>query len=141
MIIRPQEQRLITDWFTKKTYTVRYINFFSNHPINQKINTVTTMRNRILKLSNHAFHDVNLKKLLKIFSNNGYPKELLNKLIFHPKINQKVTDPTPNSREVLSIRFETLRYVPKLTDRINNIVEEPGMKMAKYTGCPKIPGT
>ena len=67
-IIRSQEQHLITDWFTKKTYTGRYINFFSNHPINQKINTVTTMRNRILKLSNHAFHNVNLKKLLKLYS-------------------------------------------------------------------------
>ena len=38
-IVRCNDQRILLDWYNKPTFTGRYINFHSNHPLNKKINT------------------------------------------------------------------------------------------------------
>ena len=66
------------DWYTKPTYSGRYIHFQSNQKFSHKINTVIGMKNRILKICSPCFQLSALNKLKNVFVSNGYPGKLLN---------------------------------------------------------------
>lgn len=57
--------KVLTNWFHKKTWSGRYLNFFSHHPIGQKKGVVSMLVGRAMKLSHQKFHEDNLA-LIKI---------------------------------------------------------------------------
>ena len=61
-VIRCGDQKVLLDWYTKPTYTGRYINYHSNHTINQKINTVRAMCSRVRQISLPSFLNKNLRR-------------------------------------------------------------------------------
>lgn len=73
--------RIITDWFKKPTSSDRMINYFSDHPIQQKKNIVFNLVDRAISLSHSAFHSDNLKKVKSILKMNNYPIEFSEKYI------------------------------------------------------------
>jgi len=79
------KNRIITDWFQKKTYSGRYLSFHSNHPINHKVGTIYNLVDRAIKLSHPSFHEKNLRLCVEVLMNNDYPLEL----IFN-KINTRI---------------------------------------------------
>lgn len=54
--------KLITNWYRKNTCSGRYINFFSNHPMKYKINTIYNFVDYAILLSNSCFHHVNISQ-------------------------------------------------------------------------------
>jgi len=64
---------VITNWYRKSTFSGRYVNYFSNHPISYKINVVTNLVDRAVILSDKRFHVENLNIVRDILSNNCYP--------------------------------------------------------------------
>jgi len=54
----------------------RYLNFFSNHPLEHKKNVIGQL-DRILFLSHSKFHEKNIISLINILQKNGYPLEFL----------------------------------------------------------------
>jgi len=73
--------KLITNWFRKSTFSGRYINFHSNHPLQYKLNSIANLVDRAILLSDRRFHDTNLNIVKSILINNGYPVKLINKQI------------------------------------------------------------
>jgi len=73
--------KLITNWFRKPTFSGRYINFHSNHPLQYKLNSITNLVDHAILLSNERFHDSNLTIVKNILINNGYPIKLINRQI------------------------------------------------------------
>ena len=72
-IIRCKDGTILTNWHKKDTYSGRFINFFSNHPIKQKSAKIKNLVDSAILLSHHSFHQKNLsivRKLLELNNNN-----------------------------------------------------------------------
>jgi len=76
-----EDDKLITNWFRKPIYSGRYINFFSCHPKQYKLNTIANLVDQAILLSNERFHATNIEVIKTILLNNCYPMELINKKI------------------------------------------------------------
>jgi len=42
-VIRTDNGKLVTNWYRKSTYSGRYINFYSSHPYQFKLNTIKSL--------------------------------------------------------------------------------------------------
>lgn len=73
--------KLTTNWYRKPTFSGRYINFLSNHPIKYKINTIISLVDHAILLSDPRFHDSNLSIVKNILKNNCFPEYLVAKHI------------------------------------------------------------
>jgi len=65
------------DWFHKPTFSGRFLNFMSSHPISQKRGIITNLVDKVLRLSHPKFHAKNLNFIIKIFLDNDYPIEFI----------------------------------------------------------------
>ncbi|KYN38470.1 hypothetical protein ALC56_07147, partial [Trachymyrmex septentrionalis] len=48
------------DWYRKPTFSGRFLNFYSNHPLTQKKDTIFSLVDRAFLLSDGMFHTKNL---------------------------------------------------------------------------------
>jgi len=80
LVIR-KENHLITNWYRKPTHSGRYINFYSNHPLQYRLNTLKNVIDQAILLSDESFHVENLEIVRKLFLNNGYRINIINKQI------------------------------------------------------------
>lgn len=83
LLIRSDNNIIITDWYTKPTYSGRYINFHSYHTQKIKINLVLGLKNRIFKICHPSFIKKNINKLFDILKKNSYPDWFLKKFLFN----------------------------------------------------------
>ena len=61
LIIKNQDDTLVTNWFIKNTFSGRYSNFLSNHPFKQKIVIIKNLVDTAILLSHEKFHEENLE--------------------------------------------------------------------------------
>ena len=61
------------DWYRKPTFSGRFLNFYSNHPIAQKRGTIFSLVDRTILLSDVRFHTQNLTLIINILLDNDYP--------------------------------------------------------------------
>lgn len=73
-----KNKKIISNWFQNSTSSGRLINYFSSHPIQQKINIVYHLIDRAILLSHDSFHKDNLTKVKQILNNNDYPSSFFN---------------------------------------------------------------
>ena len=59
LIIHDPNGSLQFDWYTKPTSSGRLLNYFSNHPLTQKLNVVDNTIKRIFNISSPKFHTKN----------------------------------------------------------------------------------
>jgi len=118
---------IITNWFRKPTFSGRYINFYSNHPIQYKLNTVTNLVDQAILLSDERFHLENLDIVKAILLNNGYPLTMLNKLIVkrHKYLKNKIGGSHVTINDQLDNRnfILTVPYTGRLSNDIRRIVK------------------
>lgn len=129
-VIRNINNQILIDWYQKPTFSGRYLNFYSNHSINQKINVVIAMKNRVVKISDPTFLQKNLKILVSIFTNNGYPLSLINKLIYNSPSNV-LSDPLPRVNENIIV-YKKLPYIKNLTCHIVKLCYQENLKISQY---------
>ena len=58
------------NWYHKPTFSVRYLNFWSQHPVSQKI-SIAGLVDRVVLLLNPKFHLDNF--IIKVLLKNDYP--------------------------------------------------------------------
>ena len=119
--------QIITDWYQKPNSSGRYILYNSNHPFRQKLNLIFGLKNRILKLSETKFHKKNFKILCNILQKNGYPNYLLKQVIY--STNTTHTNSSNNNNNTSQIYF-TLPYIPKLSQKLSNVLKSDNIKIA-----------
>ena len=61
VMIYNNQNNLITDWYQKPTWTGRFLNFHSHHPLSQKIAIVYNLVDKIKNLANNKFLYKNLE--------------------------------------------------------------------------------
>lgn len=60
-IIKQANEDLFTNWYTKETFSGRYLNYLSNSHMHQKI-AVKNLVDTVFKLTNQIFHNKNFEK-------------------------------------------------------------------------------
>lgn len=68
---------LMFDWFHKPTFSGRYLNYLSQHPICQKKDTIMRLTDRAFLFSHPQFHRKNLKIVINILLDNYYPIDFI----------------------------------------------------------------
>ena len=117
---------LILNWYHKPTYSGRYLSFLSGHPIHQKIGMMYSLFDRAILLSHPSFYQQNLKFIIDILLNNGYPIDLifskmrgrLKKLFFESKDNGT---PVLEKKER---RIITLPYIKKVSETVASAIDK-----------------
>lgn len=114
-LIRTESNLIKVDWYTKPTYSGRYINFHSYHTQKMKINLILALGNRIRKICHPDFLYKNLKKLHNILKDNSYPDWFIKKFLYNSKntetrnnINSENLDITPDISAFLSINNDNI---------------------------------
>jgi len=65
------------DWYHKPTFSGRYLNFLSQHPISQKRSTVFGLTDRSFLLSHPQYHLKNLNFIINLLLDNNYPLKFI----------------------------------------------------------------
>ena len=80
-MIKNDDGTIDTKWHRKNTFSGRYLKYFSNHPLNQKIGIIKNLVDTAILLSHEKFHEENLETIKNLLMLNNYPKNLINKHI------------------------------------------------------------
>jgi len=70
------------DWNRKPTFSGRFLNFFSQHPISHKRGVIIGLTDSVFYLSHPQHHEKNFLLVINILLSNGYPfKFIFNSII------------------------------------------------------------
>jgi len=96
-----RDNKIKIDWFHKKTFSGRFLSYYSNHPICQKIGTIYNLIDRAFLLSHPDFQQKNIELCIKLLLDNGYPLKIIFETI-NKRIKKLIT--TCNRNKFLANR-------------------------------------
>lgn len=128
LLIRGPNGKIATDWFHKKTWSGRYLDYNSWLPMTYKKNTVGILTQKILTLSDPDFHQKNFKILQQTLISNNYPIKLI-KQIINSKI-QTQNDQQINSTTTTNIqqKYVSVPYIKNLFENISSLSKKLNIK-------------
>lgn len=127
-----RNHQIETKWYTKATWSERYINFKSNHPISQKKSVVINIADRAIKLSDPQHRKHAIKKAKIALKKNNYPEKFTNK-IFKNRINKHYNQTTNNNqRPKKQTKYISIPYITGLSEQI-----QKNLKKHNITICHK----
>ena len=77
IIINNDHRNIIANWYWKSTFSGRYRNFNSHHPINNKIAIIYCLVDRAIKSSQNSSYKKNIDFTKQVLQNNDYPHNLV----------------------------------------------------------------
>ena len=89
-IIFISNNRFVFDWYRKPTFSERFLNFHSNHPIAQKKGTIFSIIDRAFLLPDFMFYTKNLTLIINILLDNDYPLTFI-----FDTVNQRIKNLKP----------------------------------------------
>jgi len=69
--------KLIFDLFRKPTFSGRYLNYYSHHPLNHKKRVIFGLTDKIIHLSYPRFQQKNFIEYISLLLKNGYPLDFI----------------------------------------------------------------
>lgn len=109
LIIKDGNGHLSTDWYHKKTWSGRYLNFRSFLPLNYKLNTISVLTQKVIELSSPQFHQKNFDLIKETLLRNGYPidltKNVMNNVIQKYAATRPVERNVPNELKFISVPY------------------------------------
>lgn len=135
------------DWFHKTTFSGRYLNFFSQHPLSQKRGTIIGMIDRAFALSHPKYHQKNLEFVVNTLLNNDYPLSFifdtinfrLKYLLDKSKHKSAITDSHHNSTNTGSqnksdhIPWFTIPFLPKIADKFKKVIGDLDARLSFFS--------
>ena len=76
--IKIENNKIITNWYRKPIWSGRYLNFYSNRSLANKIDIIYSLTDRAILLSHQKYHHENLNLVKQTLIKNGYTLTLLN---------------------------------------------------------------
>ena len=97
-IIKNEDNSIKTNWFRKNTYSGRFLNYFSNHPLQHKIGIIKNLVDSAILFADKSFHNENLDIIKNYLELNNYLKNIIIKHINKRIIesNERITKPKQN---------------------------------------------
>jgi len=123
---------LRTDWYTKPTYSGRYINYESYHPNSMKTNIIVNMKNKILEISHNSYKQKNLHRFFNIMKQNAYPDRLLRRLIFSTANRERHRDQQQAVQNDQPQRYISLPFVKTLSTRLAPLLRSSDQDRIAY---------
>jgi len=77
LLLIVKDNTIIIDWFHKKSFSGRFLSFFSQHPICHKIGTIYGLIDHAILLSHPSFHHKSIKLCIQLLIDNDYPLKLI----------------------------------------------------------------
>ena len=115
---------LMTAWYTKTTWTQRYLNFLSNAPLKNKIAVIYGLVDRAILLSDKKFHYEAINKVISTLKLNNYPTNFINKFVKKRKITLKNRK---NNKTALSDninnKFIIIPFIEKISPKIKSLIK------------------
>ncbi|XP_055584740.1 uncharacterized protein LOC129737605 [Uranotaenia lowii] len=138
MLHRNEEGKITTDWYMKPIASGRFLNFYSFHPLHQKLNVATAFAKRVSLFSSRA----NNNEIHEIIRTNlrlkDYPIGLINGII--NRLNEKsdiqtamVAEENKISRSLTNIDGLSANITKTLRSEYADI--RTASKQAKTIGC------
>jgi hypothetical protein len=126
------DQKIKTQWYTKTTWSSRYLNFNSNHPLSQKKTVIIGLADRAIQLSDPEYRQEAIEKAKNALKLNNYPKKLINNT-FKARINKfynslQAQNTKKNEKQV----YLTLPYINGLSQPLQTL-----FKKQNITVCHK----
>ena len=108
--IKVENNKIITNWYRKDVWSGRYLHFYSNHSLSNKIGIIYSLTDRAILLSHDKFHSENLNLVKETLIKNGYPLDLLNdkidmryKLLMNNKCSKNNINDTSETKDFKKI--------------------------------------
>ncbi|XP_062715035.1 uncharacterized protein LOC134291375 [Aedes albopictus] len=115
LMIQTGEGRIKTDWYSKPISSGRILNFFSFHPIHQKLGVATNFINRVRTLSTIRTEEEKNQLIRCQLTSNDYPLHLINRMLHQPRPPEVAE--TPNM-------YRSVVHIPGLTPTIRRILRQ-----------------
>lgn len=112
--IHKTNSQFIIDWHTKPYSSGRLINFHSNHPRYQIMNTAKNLIDKVLKISDQKFHKTNLTKIKNILKQNCFPNNII-KTLTNTTIRPTNRNQTQEGGK--NKYYSSIAYIKNLTDK------------------------
>lgn len=136
VLIRTNEQNIVTDWYQKPIASGRLLNFFSLHPLTQKLNTATGFIGRVFKLSTQRSLDEKKRLVREFLKKNNYPSSLINRLI-HRFINKISHHNSNGETEREEKVYRSLHNVDGLTPALARAILKTNKNVCLSYKCAK----
>jgi len=94
LLLTIKDDTLFIDWFHKRSFSGRFLSFYSGHPLCHKVDMIYGLVDRAFLLSHPMFHKKNLQFIIKLLMDNSYPLNLIFK-----KINSRLKTLIYNNRK------------------------------------------
>ena len=130
LMIKNEDGIIETNWHRKNTFSGRYMNYFSNHPLKQKTAIIKNVVDIAILLSHEKFHEENLETIKNLLMLNNYPKIFINKHIKSRVFQLKNKDknsffiPKNNEREIDYKCVVSIPYYGNLSCKIKRQLKE-----------------
>ncbi|KYN00647.1 hypothetical protein ALC62_08581 [Cyphomyrmex costatus] len=126
------------DWFQKPTYSGRILNFWSQHPLSQKISVIYGLVDKAFLLSHPEFHKKNLKFIIDILMLNDYPLDFIfekvNKRIYAIMNKPSQSEVVNNNNIVKNNTFWfTIPYAKGISDGFRNMINGINDRIAFFS--------
>lgn len=134
ILIRTSEQRIVTDWYMKSVSSGRILNFFSLHPLTQKLNTATGFISRVFRLSTCKTLAEKKKTVRGYLSKNNYPIALINRLM------NRFSNENANISNNVNIEpkvYRSLHHVDSLTPALAKVIHRNFKNVTLSFKCAK----
>jgi hypothetical protein len=122
-LIRQDNGRILTKWYSKPMASNRLLNYNSNHSLSQKINVANGLIKRVCDLTTINPKQNNFKRIKNILEKNNYPIPLIKKLFYkhiNTQHNKTINAINDNDR----IKYRSIPNVNGLTDKIKKCVRK-----------------
>jgi len=117
------------DWFHKTTFSGRFLSYYSSHPLCHKVDTIFSLIDRAFLLSHPRFHQKNIKFIIGLLLDNGYPLNLI-----FEKINDRIktyihnnkkhiNDSDKNNNNTNNKKIIVLPYIKEISERVASTVD------------------
>ena len=134
MMIRKPDNSIITDVFRKETHTDHYLQWSSNHPVQQKLGIVRTLMHRANTLiEDHSLREAEKEKVRVALRHCGYPEWALKEGDNTSK-KQAHKDSHTRDKEQRPASYAVLPYMKGVTERLKRVYAKHNVSLFSKPG-------
>lgn len=127
------EGNIKTKWYTKPTWSGRYLNFNSYSPMKYKKSVINSLVDRAVTLTDTHFRPQCLEKVRQTLIENEYPKSFFEPIIKN-RINKIYNAKQHITNKTINNNFISLPFIPEITNKIKNVLKPFKINIAEKPG-------
>ena len=132
-IMRKQNRKLSFNWYRKPTWSDRYLNFNSHHPLRNKKSVINNLVDRAVLVSDIEFQTSYLKLITDILEENDYPIFFIQEIINQRLLTLKQKTRLGNNHIDINTESKpcfSIPYIEGLSEKISGILHSYNLNNA-----------